>query len=380
MASLLKTNTNTINEILNTINNLPEAGSGGVELPTLTNPAEAMQVLAGEQYINENGEAVTGTMPNNGTISTTIDGLNTKTAAIPEGYTAGGTVTVDDTVDNIADEQADLIAQAISALENKVAVTPVLQEKTVSPTTSQQAVTPDSGYDGLSKVTVNAMATATQATPSISVSSAGLITASSTQSAGYVAAGTKSATKQLITQVAQTITPSTSDQTIASGLYLTGTQTIKGDANLVAENIAEGVSIFGVTGTHSGESSGTEGGTPDGPVTDNPSTGSLLNTDFTVKTKKTPMVTNFLASKIISASVDSNSVLNTQTNTSIVYMTYGTAAIGSFIYIKLINSPSSCTVTGDLELMELDLSSHAIVRVAADGEIDNSAGRVISLS
>lgn len=91
-----------------------------------------------------------------------------------------------------------------------------------------------------------------QATPSISVSTAGKITASATQSAGYVSAGTKSATKQLTTQAAQTITPGTSDKTIASGRYLTGTQTIKGDANLVAGNIKSGVSIFGVVGTHEG--------------------------------------------------------------------------------------------------------------------------------
>lgn len=129
---------------------------------------------------------------------------------------------------------------------------PTLQEKTVSPATSAQSVTPDSGYDGLSKVTVNAMPTATQATPSISVSSAGLITASATQTAGYVAAGTKSTTKQLTVQAAQTITPGTADKSIASGRYLTGTQTIKGDANLVAGNIKSGVSIFGVTGTHEG--------------------------------------------------------------------------------------------------------------------------------
>ena len=98
--------------------------------------------------------------------------------------------------------------------------------------------------------------TVAQATPSISVSTAGKITASATQSAGYVSAGTKSATKQLTTQAAQTITPGTSDKTIASGTYLTGTQTIKGDANLVAGNIKSGVSIFGVTGTYEGSGSG----------------------------------------------------------------------------------------------------------------------------
>lgn len=92
-----------------------------------------------------------------------------------------------------------------------------------------------------------------QATPSISVSSAGLITASATQAAGTVAAGTKSATKQLTVQAAKTVTPTTSNQTaVASGRYTTGAVKVKGDANLKAENIAEGVSIFGVTGTHKG--------------------------------------------------------------------------------------------------------------------------------
>ena len=59
---------------------------------------------------------------------------------------------------------------------------------------------------------------------------------------------------------AATYTPGTSDQSIASRQYLSGTQTIKGDANLVAGNIKSGVSIFGVTGTYtSGGSSGGSG-------------------------------------------------------------------------------------------------------------------------
>lgn len=91
------------------------------------------------------------------------------------------------------------------------------------------------------------------ATPIIDVSAEGLITATTEQEAGYVAGGSKSATQQLPTQGAATIMPGTTDQTaVASGRYTTGDVKVAGDANLKAENIAEGVSIFGVQGTHSG--------------------------------------------------------------------------------------------------------------------------------
>ena len=56
-------------------------------------------------------------------------------------------------------------------------------------------------------------------------------------------------TGQISSKSAQTYTPTTSDQTIASGQYLSGAQTIKGDANLTSVNIASGVSIFGVAGS-----------------------------------------------------------------------------------------------------------------------------------
>lgn len=139
---------------------------------------------------------------------------------------------------------------------------PTLQAKTVTPSAAEQTVTPDDSYDGLSSVTVEAMPTAALSTPTISVDSAGKITAKVEQTAsGYVEVGSKSATKQLTTKGAATIMPGTSDQTIASGTYLTGAQTIKGDANLVAGNIKSGVSIFGVAGSFEGSVGG--GGSSD---------------------------------------------------------------------------------------------------------------------
>lgn len=104
------------------------------------------------------------------------------------------------------------------------------------------------GQDG-STVT-GSLSEVAQATPGISVSSSGLITASVTQSGGIVTAGTKSATKQLTTQSAKTVTPGVSSKTaVASGVYTTGVVTVSGDSNLVAGNIKSGVSIFGVVGS-----------------------------------------------------------------------------------------------------------------------------------
>lgn len=50
-------------------------------------------------------------------------------------------------------------------------------------------------------------------------------------------------------KAAATITPGTTNQTIAAGQYLAGAQTIKGSANLKAENIKQGVDIMGIIGS-----------------------------------------------------------------------------------------------------------------------------------
>lgn len=125
-----------------------------------------------------------------------------------------------------------------------------LQSKTVSPSESAQKIKADNGYDGLSQVTVNAV------------------------SRTYVGSG-------VTKKSAATYTPSTSNQTIAASQYLSGAQTIKGDANLVAGNIKSGVSIFGVTGTYAG------GGSSGGSGNNNVEAYAITNTSPSVSFKTT---------------------------------------------------------------------------------------------
>lgn len=153
-----------------------------------------------------------------------------------------------------ADSSLEDLTALVQAIET--GSDPVLQSKTVTPTTSKQTVTPDSGYDGLSDVTVNAMESG--AMSDITVSSSGVIT-SRIDTSGYLASGTEK-TMQLNTQRATTITPSRITQTaVPSGRYTTGAVKVIGDSNLIAANIRSGIRIFGVPGSYEG-SGGSGGG------------------------------------------------------------------------------------------------------------------------
>ena len=83
----------------------------------------------------------------------------------------------------------------------------------------------------------------------------GVDTSDATAVAGNILAGKTAYAKgqkivgTIPSQGAQTIVPGTANKTIAAGKYLTGTQTVRGDSNLKASNIVQGVKIFGITGT-----------------------------------------------------------------------------------------------------------------------------------
>ncbi len=168
------------------------------------------------------------------------------------------------------------------------------------------------------------------ATPMIDVSAGGLITATTEQAKGYVPGGTKSATQQLTTQGAKTVTPTTTEQiAVASGHYTTADVKVAGDENLIPENIAEGVSIFGVQGTHSG------GGTFDGATVtfkDNVSFGGglsvyALNPQLEVVSLNNPGTLTIAVGTIAAVSFGSFAALYGTGDVEILFGTSGAGAV-----------------------------------------------------
>ena len=120
--------------------------------------ASASEILTGKTAYNK-GVKITGTMKNNGSVKgkiTTKAGKYT----VPQGYHDGsGTVDID------ATEQAKLIPAniregvTILGVQGEMTGTEDArpQSKTVTPSTSQQTILPDEGYNYLSQVVVNAI-------------------------------------------------------------------------------------------------------------------------------------------------------------------------------------------------------------------------------
>ncbi len=160
--------------------------------------ATASDVLSGKTIGTEEG-LVTGTMPNNGSLGTITPG--TANQQIPAGYTSGGTVVGD----------ADLIPANIKAGANIF------------------------GVVGNSNVVETSSGDATAAQ---------ILSGKKAYVKGALITGT------IPSKSAQTYTPGTTNQTIAAGPYLSGVQTIEGSANLIPENIKDGVNIFGKIGNY----------------------------------------------------------------------------------------------------------------------------------
>lgn len=135
----------------------PITGTCAYDADTSDATAAVAEVLATKTFY-KNGSKLTGTMPNRGAVTGTIS-TKDGTYTIQNGYHDGsGTVGIS------ATEQAKIIAGNIKSGIQILGVTGSYtgesisaQAKTATPSTSQQVITPDSGYDYLSQVTISAI-------------------------------------------------------------------------------------------------------------------------------------------------------------------------------------------------------------------------------
>lgn len=193
-------NTTLLNALKAKAQALPAKGSGSTDAPDLSGiTAAAEDILAGKKSVDATGAEITGTMTNRGAWTSTKTSNGSVT--IPAGYHNGsGEVTVN-----------------------------------VSTSTSAGALdTPSINFD-----TTNGKFTATS-----KVKTSGYISTSETKTASYT----------ITRYLGGEYTPTKASKTVSlTGKYCTGNVVIKGDNNLVPENIKSGISVFGVAGSYTGD-------------------------------------------------------------------------------------------------------------------------------
>ena len=193
-------NTTLLNTLKAKAQALPAKGSGSTDAPDLSGiTAAAEDILAGKKSVDATGAEITGTMTNNGAWTSTKTSNGSVT--IPEGYHNGS---------------------------GKVSVN-------VSTSTSAGVLdTPSINFN-----TTNGKFTATS-----KVKTSGYISTSETKTASYT----------ITRYLGGEYTPTKASKTVSlTGKYCTGDVVIKGDNNLVPENIKSGISIFGVAGSYTGD-------------------------------------------------------------------------------------------------------------------------------
>lgn len=203
-------------------------------LNQLAGAAVASEIVAGKKAYSDEGEVIEGTMlsynnpwtPDTQEMYDTIlaqPGLEgnfieyqNKVTRIKDDHTAQGYYPLNTLANEAVAAEIASGKQAYDDEGNLITgtFTLTLEEKTATPGTNPQIILPDTGYAGLSKVTISA-------TP--------------------------------LTDM-QTVTPGAADIHVdpAEGDIGIEGVLVEGDANLKAENIAEGIEIFGITGTFRG--------------------------------------------------------------------------------------------------------------------------------
>lgn len=176
------------------------------------NPTTSQQIVTADTGYTGLGEVVVTAMPTGtaGTPTVTVSSGDHSARFTPQvtnttGYITGGTKTGSSVTITAADLTSGRTTitknglvdvtnfeEALVSVEDEDVINN--QNKTVSPTTSTQTVTADTGYTGLGTVTVNAMPTGTEGTPVADVETDAttqniIVTPKTTNTAGYISGG-----------------------------------------------------------------------------------------------------------------------------------------------------------------------------------------------
>lgn len=254
---------------------------GNTTLLDLTNDTVASEKMLQDTTAHgADGSAITGSIVNRGVINAIIDATDSNYRyALHSGYYKSGSVlvireqrTVTPSASSfvVRPENGHVLSQVtVNAIDSSYVGPNVVRRSSTDLSASGSVVTVPSGY--YTNQVTKAIDSGTYksdysiaVTPGITINSSGLIQSyvnvtnvsipvetsgyfKNTSSLSTVVRGASS--KQLDVLAQTTYIPSSISQTIPSGIYLTGVQTITGDSNLIANNIKNGTTIFGVSGT-----------------------------------------------------------------------------------------------------------------------------------
>ena len=232
---------------------LPKTGGGTARFTDVTDTtAVAGQVAEGAYFYNAAGERTEGTATGGSmVIRDEADSHGGTIRHITAGTVVTGTT-------SITENGSYDVAQYADAVVNVPAPAPSLQSKTATPTESQQTVTPDAGYDGLSSVSVGAISstyvgsgitrrsstdlTASGATVTVP---AGYYSAQASKAVASGTAGTPTATKGAVSNHSVSVTPSVTN----TAGYITGGTKTGTAASVSASELVSGTLSITSSGT-----------------------------------------------------------------------------------------------------------------------------------